>query len=42
MSQCDAIFNLIIDVGQYGLYFTVQWFSLYLEDYLMDECNTFG
>ena len=45
MSQCDAIFDLKIEIGLHDLYFMVQWFCLiYVENcmYLMDEHQTFG
>ena len=37
MSQYDPKFNLKVNIGHCGLYFMVQCFALYLEDYLIYE-----
>ena len=42
MGQCDATFNLRVNVGLCDLYFMVSDFALYLEDYLMYEHHYLG
>ena len=42
MNQDDTTFDLKINVGHYDLYFMVQDFTLYLEDYLIYEHQTLG
>ena len=39
MRQCDTPFDFKINVGHSGIYFMVQDFALYFEDFLMDECH---
>ena len=40
MDQCDTKTDLIKYMSVSDLYFMVQWFCLYLEDYLMEKCCT--
>ena len=42
MSQYGLLFDLKIYVGHCNLYFMVQRFALYIEDYLFYEQHTFG
>ena len=42
MSQYGATSDLKINVGLCDLYFMVQYFALYLEDYLIYEHCSFG
>ena len=38
---CETNSNLKIHVGHFDLHFTVQWFTLYLKDYLIEQCHTY-
>ena len=42
MSQCDAMIDLIINIGHRDLYIWSSDFSLYLEVYLIVECHILG
>ena len=40
MCQCDATFDLKINVSHCDIYFMLQWFLSYIDDYLIYESHT--